>query len=219
MNKKMQKDINDYFDKESPEPNMETFRKIKENIYSNQNQKKQMLKYVLPMASIVIITVISIIFTLILTNKTPPSNPTTPPNYYMDNILTKTDTNIEFLQDYISNYYTKYDFIFSEDYEIYECSKFSHEENIKMLNIKLYNNLPPFTEIEMILIIDNLLIYSDDNNFKKSAQITTTNNYKMYYTEIETLYSNKINVLFEYENYRLYLSFNIQDTELLEKFK
>ncbi len=219
MNKKMQKDINEYFDKESPEPNMETFRKIKEHIYNNQNQKKQTLKYVLPMASIVIITVISIIFTLILTNKTPPSNPTTPPNYYMDSTLTKTDTNIEFLQDYISNYYKKYDFIFSEDYEIYECSKFSHEGNIKMLNIKLYNNLPPFTEIEMILIIDNLLIYSDDDNFKTSAIITTTNNYKMYYKEIEGLYMNKINVLFEYENYRLYLSFNMQDTELLEKFK
>ena len=220
MNKKIEKDISEYFDKESPNPNMETFRKIKENIYKN-NQKNVILKwkYIIPSIFISIIAVLSIILTIIHVNKKPDENPTKQPSYYMDNELSELDTDSNFMQQFIQNNYDKYLFIFSDEYEIEKCTKYSKDENIKMIKLKLFKNSPPFTELELVLITDNYLVYNYDNNFKKSATISTTNNYTMYYTKNEGIYSNQINVLFEYQTYRLYLTFNTEDLDFLEKFK
>lgn len=76
----------------------------------------------------------------------------------------------------------------------------------------------PFTYIEFTLIINQSIDYPEKEEYISGAEVTQNERYVLYKKLIQNIQDQELCVLFEYDDYELYLRFDINDEELLNKF-
>ncbi len=219
MNEKIEKEIEEYFESNAPKPSEKTYemtlKKIEENLAGSTAKKKISSKLKLIMSlSIILVVALSVVLGVLITK-----NSGSKRHYYMENELVSVDISEVEVQKYINDNYPKYNFLFSEEYEIENCYSYNYKNALTVLNFTAVKKEVPYTEIEFKLITDYYYLYAEDENYKKSATVESNSEYTMYYTEVSEIYSTYGYALFEYQDYRIYLKFDIVDKNILENFK
>ncbi len=213
--KELENEINSYFDNKSI-PQLDNAEKDRLKNKINENKNAKPCRYHLKLTSILACLLILIITPCIVLPLTLRQNKKS----YGDNQLSQTLLEREYVQDIISTKYPKYNFIFDDCKLQSMYGYFSPDKENKLLamTFRLEKYDIPYTKCNAILVMEKNFIYSQHKNYILNAEITQTEDYKLYINKEISLISNRFLSLFEYKNYKLYLNFEINDQEFFEKF-
>jgi len=217
---KIENEIEEYFEeKEIVELSLEKQNELKNLVKQNKKRRKisklKRLSYITASICLVFLVTLPIIN---LINK--PSNPTNPPTiYYGDNEATKTDLQVQDAQLIISQNYPQYNFIFDE-FNFVSLVGFYHPENNSLLALQIQAQeiSIPYTLIEINLIVSNQFIFSAKDTYTNNATYSETEDYKMYKKSTQNMLEEFLKGYIIFDNYELYLNFNLINEPLFNEF-
>ncbi len=139
--------------------------------------------------------------------------------YYGENDVEQEEIANTFFFDFINTNYPQYNFI-QEDCDIENVYGYYSNDNHTLLAISSDLNKKdiPFTTVEFNLVMTNKYVFKYHSIYIDNAEITQYDNYTIYIKSKKTETNEKIYYLLEYSNYKLYLYFNLNDENFLEKF-
>ena len=140
-----------------------------------------------------------------------------PEELYTYTDLVRHDLTLDYCQEFIDENYPKYSFIF-EDCDITTIYGYYAENELYVLELEGTKNDIPFTYLEFTLIINQEIDYPEREYYIMGAEITQNDNYVLYKKVANNFENQGLFALFDYDNYDLYLSFDIDDEEFLNKF-
>lgn len=140
-----------------------------------------------------------------------------PEELYTYTDLVRHDLTLDYCQEFIDENYPKYAFIF-EDCDITTIYGYYAENELYVLELEGTKNDIPFTYLEFTLIINQEIDYPEREYYIMGAEITQNDNYVLYKKVANNFENQGLFALFDYDNYDLYLSFDIDDEEFLNKF-
>ena len=141
-----------------------------------------------------------------------------PVRYYGDDNTVKVELTQEFVQDYINKNISNYNFIF-EDCSVSDILGIYQETSTELLAISM---LASKTDTPVIININIVLnknyTYSDHSKYIKDAEVEELENMKIYTREFNNV-NYSLYTLIDRPTYYTYLVLNINDSEILSKFK
>lgn len=204
--------IKKYYD-EQEVPNMDKKVLQKLNFELDKKDKNKRKNFILKLAlsiCICLIVCLSIILPILLKNNDNKS-------YYSEQKLVQKNIELDEAMNIINDKLNTLNFIFNDCSINYIYGYYNNNEIYAMsINAEKYD--PPFTTFTIDIVFNKKYVYADHNLFITDAEIISNDNYTMYKKIINVDNIENLVVLIDYEDYSLYLQFNINDTELLDKF-
>ena len=217
--KKFEEDLAEYFETNIPEPNLSRIDKFDKLLEENKKHSIKMTYFRRIALSCMLILVIGISCMIpMFINK---NNDTSPVRYYGDDDVIQVDVTDDFLRNYINENIPNYNFIFQDCNIISRYAIYDKETNSKLLALRLQLDKidVPFTSVSMNIILNKNYTYSEHSTYVRDSIVEEVDDKKVYTTEHGDSFNYSLLCLIERQNYNTYLKLNIDDFELLEKFK
>ena len=140
-----------------------------------------------------------------------------PEELYTYTDLVRHELTLDYCQEYINENYHDYAFIFDDCDIISTYGQYADDE-MYILGLTGNKKDIPYTYIELNLIINQDIDYPEKENYIIDSEITENSNYILYKKVLNDFQNQSLLAVFDYENYDLYIKFNIDDEEFLNKF-
>lgn len=197
----------DYFVDDFSELEADRIYKLKNKVRENKINKKNLFLKLSCIATSLCCLILCIVLPITLKKE--------PLYTYTD--LTRNEIPIDESENLIVESYPKYSFIF-KDCDIFVSYGLYANNDLCILSLEGTKKNVPYTYIEFTLVINQKVDYPEYEDYTKDADITQNEHYIFYKKTISNLTSQDLFALFDYENYDLYLKFNRNDEEFLNKF-
>ena len=217
--KKFEEDLAGYFEANIPEPNLTRIDKFDKLLEENKKHSIKMTYFKRIALSCMLILVIGISCMIpMFINK---NNDNPPVRYYGDNDVIQVDVSEDFIRSYINENIPNYNFIFDDCNIISKYAIYDKESNSKLLALRLQLDKidVPFTSVSMNIILNKNYTYSEHSTYINDSNLEEINDTKIYTKEHGDSFNYSLLCLIERQNHNTYLKLNIDDFELLEKFK
>ena len=140
-----------------------------------------------------------------------------PEELYTYTDLVRHDLTLDYCQEFIDENYPKYAFIF-DDCDITTTYGQYADDEMYILGLTGNKKDIPYTYIELNLIINQDINYPEEDYYVIGAEVTQNSEYILYKKVIDGVQNQILYSLLDYDNYDLYLRFNINDEEFLNIF-
>lgn len=203
--------IKEYFNKPVPKLSQSQLDEIKEKVRENKSTSNvEALRRVACIAALFIVAIIPAITLPLTLNQT---------KYYAEHSLELVQVDKEKVENIVKNKYNQYSFVYEEYKNVFSMGYYSPHKKEQLLAViqNFKREDAPYTNFTFYLVMSDSFIYSLHDTFIFNASITKEGNKTIYYTK-EAAPSRKVKVLVQDKNYRLYLDFDKEDTNLIEKF-
>lgn len=210
--KDLKNEINAYFDKDIPMPDAEECKSLQNRLRNSTAREKSPVQLIkkLSIAFMVLLVIIPAIVLPFVLNKEE--------KYYKDYELTKIELQYDDAKNVITTKYQNYESIF--DICVLNSSYGYYSNKNELISV-LYNfgkNDIPFTTICLQIDLTNNYKNPDKEAYMYNANITKNANYTLYEREVEETTISTFYKLLVFKNYSVYLSMNIEDTDILNIF-
>lgn len=222
--KEFDKKIEEEFDKVFEQPSTSNERPSQSERFKNQLQKNKELRKniiifrsIAAMSCLVLIVISCLIPVWMKDDET--SSPPEVIKYYGDNDIVQVEVSQDFVQEYINTNIPNYNFIF-EDCELSDITAIYDKETKKSLlalNLKLDKNYTP-VKLTLNIVLNKNYTYSKHSYYIDTPNIEPLEN-KTIYTKEKVDINYNLFVLIDRKTYNTYLNLNINDGEILNKFK
>lgn len=206
------KQINEYFNETTPEPDKKTLQmlilKMREN--KNKSQKFQWKKFAVAICAVLLITP-CILLPILLKDKKE--------NFYTSNNTVKTKLSYQYTINYFNTNLPKYLFLFEECNLNYSYGFFAEEtNNLLSVSLEFDKKDIPFTNLKIEFVVNKNYSIENKSVYIENATITQNNNYTLYEKEVVNFNNSLYYKCFVYENFEIYLIMDFNDIEIFEKF-
>lgn len=140
-----------------------------------------------------------------------------PEELYTYTDLVRHDLTLDYCQEYINENYPKYAFIF-EDCDFTVSYGQYAEDDLYILGLRGTKNDIPFTYLEFTLIVNQEIDFPEEDYYVIGSEVTQYDEYTLHKKVVDGVQNQILYSLLDYDNYDLYLRFDIDDEELLNKF-
>ena len=210
--KDLKNEINAYFDKDIPMPDAEECKSLQNRLRNSTAREKSPIQLIkkLSIAFMVLLVIIPAIVLPFVLNKEE--------KYYKDYELTKIELQYDDAKNVITTKYESYESIF--DICVLNISYGYYSNKNELISV-LYNfekNDIPFTTICLQIDLTNNYENPDKGMYMYNANIVKNENYTLYEKVVEETGTSTFYRLLVYKNYSVYLSMNIEDTDILNIF-
>jgi len=217
--------IHAYFENEVPEPNQQLLDDLKTKMHERKTltTKRFNKKFRLALASCMLILLIipAIAIPIVWNNNnssTPPS-PFTPPVkeeiYYSDSTLSMVDLTPDELNSIFVGEFSKYS-TFLEDYTINTERGYYGEDNVLVyIKLEITKNIIPFTNVELNIVFVENYEHLASGYFANVDEFIQYDNCKLYETTFTMGYKKGYRKLVVFENYKVYLQLDKQDSSII----
>lgn len=223
--KELETIVHNYFDNEVPEPNQQILDELKIKMHQRTTSstkrfnKKFSLALVSCMIVLLIIPAVTLPFVWNALSPSTPSSPTTPSVeeeiYYSDSSLTMVDLTPEELNSILVGDFSRYATLL-EGYTINLSRGYYGEDNtLVYLNLDLTKNIIPFTKAQLNIVFVKNYEHEYGNYFKNIHEYTQYEKCKLYETIYKLGYRNNYYKFVEFEDYRVYLLLDKQDSSII----
>ena len=207
-NEKLNSLAKEYFSDDFSELEPNRINELKNKVNENKPNKKSFwLKFAYGATAVCCLIALCIILPFALT----------PEELYTYTDLVRHDLTLDYCQEYINENYPKYAFIFEDCNFTVSYGQYA-EDDLYILGLRGTKNDIPFTYLEFTLILNQDIDYPEREYYIMRAEITQNDNYVLYKTIANDFENQGLYALFDYNNYDLYLRFDIDDEEFLNKF-
>ena len=197
-----------YFSDDFSELEPNRINKLKNKVHANKTTRKKIwIKFLSIATTMCCVIVLCVVLPLTLKQK--------PLYTYTD--LTRIEIPVEDSRDYIDEYYPEYSFIFDDCNILVSYGQYSDDE-LCILGLSGTKKDIPFTYVEFTLIINQTIDYPEREDYIEEAEIIQESDFVLYKKLISNIQTQELYALIDYKNYDLYLKFDINDEELLNKF-
>ena len=220
-NKDLEKMIYDFYDTEVPEPNQQILDDLKTKMHQRtiSSTKKPRNKFRLALVScIAIILLIPAVTLPFVWNNLFPSDSNTPPEeeiYYSDSDLTMVDLTPEELNSILIGGFSKYVTLLEDYTTKTERGYYSEDNTLVYVNLEITKNSIPFSDIKLNIVFVENYEHEYSKFFKNINEFTQYENCKLYETIFQTGYKNDYYKLVEFEDYKVYLQQDKQDSSII----
>ena len=206
-NEKLNSLAKEYFTDDFSELEPNRINELKNKVNENKPNKKSFwLKFAYGATAVCCLIALCIVLPFALR----------PEELYTYTDLVRHDLSLDYCQEFIDENYPKYAFIF-DDCDIISTYGQYAEDELYILELEGTKNDIPFTHLEFTLVINQEIDYPEEDYIIDSETIENSN-YILYKKVLIDFQNQSLLALFDYENYDLYLRFNIDDEEFLNKF-
>lgn len=210
--KDLKNEINAYFDKDIPMPDAEECKSLQNRLRNSTAREKSPIQLIkkLSIAFMVLLVIIPAIVLPFVLNKEE--------KYYKDYELTKIELQYDDAKNVIATNYQNYESIF--DICVLNISYGYYSNKNELISIIYYfekNNIP-FTSLNLQIDLTNNYENPDKEAYMYNANIVKKENYTLYEKVVEETGTSTFYRLLVYKNYSVYLSMNIEDTDILNIF-
>lgn len=210
--KDLKNEINAYFDKDIPMPDAEECKSLQNRLRNSTAREKSPIQLIkkLSIAFMVLLVIIPAIVLPFVLNKEE--------KYYKDYELTKIELQYDDAKNIIATNYQNYESIF--DICVLNISYGYYSNKNELISIIYYfekNNIP-FTSLNLQIDLTNNYENPDKEAYMYNANIVKKENYTLYEKVVEETGTSTFYRLLVYKNYSVYLSMNIEDTDILNIF-
>ncbi len=140
-----------------------------------------------------------------------------PEELYTYTDLVRHDLTLDYCQEFIDENYPKYAFIFDDCDFTVSYGQYA-EDDLCIFALEGPKNDIPFTYLEFTLIVNQEIDYPERDYYILDADITQNQDYILYKKNQIDFQNQRLLVLLDYDNYDLYLRFDIDDEVFLNKF-
>lgn len=197
----------EYFSDDFSELEPNRIKKLKNKVSANKATRNMWIKILSIATSMCCIIVLCVVLPLTLKQK--------PLYTYTD--LTRIEMSLEDSKDYIDEYYPEYSFIFDDCNILVSYGQYADDE-LCILGLSGTKKDIPFTYVEFTLIINQTIDYPEKDTYVTGAEVVQNERYTLYKKVIQNLQNQVLCTLLDYKDYDLYLKFDIDDEDLLNKF-
>ena len=210
MENDLEKEIKNYFEQEILEPNENELIMLKQKLRTmpNTNEKFILFKKYSFIFLIFVLLIPAITIPIILNNKV---------HYYSDDNLNKTELTVEFTTDFINTEFYEYSEILTTSTLCYSYGLYSNESLISII-CSFEKNDVPFTSLTLQIDLTSNYVNNNKELYKLDSIKTQTEEYVLYEKTLNEDYSITYLKLLDHGNYIIYLSTNIDDSEIFEIF-
>ena len=210
--KDLKNEINAYFDKDIPMPDAEECKSLQNRLRNSTAREKSPIQLIkkLSIAFMVLLVIIPAIVLPFVLNKEE--------KYYSDLDLTEVKLEYEDAKNAITTNYPNYESIFG-NCTLYTAYGYYTEKN-QLISIlcEFEKNDIPFTSLNLQIDLTNNYKNPNKEAYMCNANITKNANYTLYEREVEETTISTFYKLLVFKNYSVYLSMNIEDTDILNIF-
>ena len=210
--KDLKNEINAYFDKDIPMPDAEECKSLQNRLRNSTAREKSPVQLIkkLSIAFMVLLVIIPAIVLPFVLNKEE--------KYYKDYELTKIELQYDDAKNVIATNYQNYESIF--DICVLNISYGYYSNKNELISIIYYfeKNDIPFTSLNLQIDLTNNYENPDKEAYMYNANIVKKENYTLYEKVVEETGTSTFYRLLVYKNYSVYLSMNIEDTDILNIF-
>lgn len=197
-----------YFSDDFSELEPNRINKLKNKVSANKTTRKNIwIKFLSIATTMCCVIVLCVVLPLTLKQK--------PLYTYTD--LTRIEIPVEDSRDYIDEYYPEYSFIFDDCNILVSYGQYADDE-LCILGLSGTKKDIPFTYVEFTLIINQAIDYPEKDTYVTGAEVVQNERYTLYKKVIQNLQNQVLCTLLDYKDYDLYLKFDIDDEDLLNKF-
>lgn len=221
--KELETKIYSYFDNEVPEPNQKILDELKIKMHQRTTTftKKSSKKLRLALVSCVVVILLIPAVTLpFVWNNLFPSGFETPNQteediFYSDSNLTMVDLTVETLSSILVGEFSKYATLI-EDCTINFARGYYGENNVLVyLELDINKNTVPFTKVKLNIVFVENYEHKYNEYFKNVSEFTQYNNCKLFETIHKAGYRNNYYKFFDFDNYKVYLLLDKQDSSII----
>ena len=207
-NEKLNSLAKEYFTDDFSELEPNRINELKNKVNENKPNKKSFwLKFAYGATAVCCLIALCIVLPFTLR----------PEELYTYTDLVRHDLTLDYCQEFIDENYPKYAFIFDDCNFTVSYGQYA-EDDLYILGLRGTKNDIPFTYLEFTLILNQDIEYPEREDYFIDAEITQNPDYILY-KKIQIDFQNqRLLVLLDYDNYDLYLRFDIDDEEFLNKF-
>lgn len=206
--KKLNKLAKEYFSENFSEMDPKVFNNLKNEVKTNKPKKKQFW-FKLTCGATALCCLIALCIVLPLTIKPEP--------LYTYTDLTHHELSLDFCQEYINDNFSNYAFIFDDCNFLTNYGKYA-KDSLCILGMEGTKNDIPFTHLTFTLVLNQDIDYPEKVDYIWDAEIIENSDYVLYKKVLNDFQNQKVYALLDYDNYDLYLKFDIIDEQLLNKF-
>lgn len=210
--KDLKNEINAYFDKDIPMPDAEECKSLQNRLRNSTAREKSPIQLIkkLSIAFMVLLVIIPAIVLPFVLNKEE--------KYYKDYDLTKIELQYDDAKNVITTKYESYENIF--DICVLNSSYGYYSNKNELISIIYYfeKNDIPFSSLNLQIDLTNNYENPDKGMYMYNANIVKNENYTLYEKVVEETGTSTFYRLLVYKNYSVYLSMNIEDTDILNIF-
>lgn len=210
--KDLKNEINAYFDKDIPMPDAEECKSLQNRLRNSTAREKSPVQLIkkLSIAFMVLLVIIPAIVLPFVLNKEE--------KYYKDYELTKIELQYDDAKNVIATNYQNYESIF--DICVLNISYGYYSNKNELISIIYYfeKNDIPFSSLNLQIDLTNNYENPDKGMYMYNANIVKNENYTLYEKVVEETGTSTFYRLLVYKNYSVYLSMNIEDTDILNIF-
>lgn len=210
--KDLKNEINAYFDKDIPMPDAEECKSLQNRLRNSTAREKSPVQLIkkLSIAFMVLLVIIPAIVLPFVLNKEE--------KYYKDYDLTKIELQYDDAKNVITTKYESYENIF--DICVLNSSYGYYSNKNELISIIYYfeKNDIPFSSLNLQIDLTNNYENPDKGMYMYNANIVKNENYTLYEKVVEETGTSTFYRLLVYKNYSVYLSMNIEDTDILNIF-
>lgn len=210
--KDLKNEINAYFDKDIPMPNAEECKSLQNRLRNSTAREKSPIQLIkkLSIAFMVLLVIIPAIVLPFVLNREE--------KYYKDYDLTEIELQYDDAKNVITTKYESYESIFDICVLNGSYGYYSNKNELISIIYFFEKNDIPFTSLNLQIDFTNNYENPDKETYMYNANITKNANYTLYEREVEETGASTFYRLFVYKNYSVYLSMNIEDTDILNIF-
>lgn len=210
--KDLKNEINAYFDKDIPMPDAEECKSLQNRLRNSTAREKSPIQLIkkLSIAFMVLLVIIPAIVLPFVLNKEE--------NYYKDYDLTEVKLEYEDAKNVITGKYESYESIFDICVLNGSYGYYSNKNELISIIYFFEKNDIPFTSLNLQIDLTNNYENPNKGMYMYNAIIVKNENYTLYEKVVEETGTSTFYRLFVYKNYSVYLSMNIEDTDILNIF-
>lgn len=210
--KDLKNEINAYFDKDIPMPDAEECKSLQNRLRNSTAREKSPIQLIkkLSIAFMVLLVIIPAIVLPFVLNKEE--------KYYKDYDLTEVKLEYEDAKNVITNKYESYESIFDICVLNGSYGYYSNKNELISIIYFFEKNDIPFTSLNLQIDLTNNYENPNKGMYMYNANIVKKENYTLYEKVVEETGASTFYRLFVYKNYSVYLSMNIEDTDILNIF-
>lgn len=210
--KDLKNEINAYFDKDIPMPDAEECKSLQNRLRNSTAREKSPVQLIkkLSIAFMVLLVIIPAIVLPFVLNKEE--------KYYKDYDLTEIELQYDDAKNVITTKYESYESIFDICVLNGSYGYYSNKNELISIIYFFEKNDIPFTSLNLQIDLTNNYENPNKGMYMYNANIVKKENYTLYEKVVEETGASTFYRLFVYKNYSVYLSMNIEDTDILNIF-
>lgn len=210
--KDLKNEINAYFDKDIPMPNAEECKSLQNRLRNSTAREKSPIQLIkkLSIAFMVLLVIIPAIVLPFVLNREE--------KYYKDYDLTEIELQYDDAKNVITTKYESYESIFDICVLNGSYGYYSNKNELISIIYFFEKNDIPFTSLNLQIDLTNNYENPNKGMYMYNANIVKKENYTLYEKVVEETGASTFYRLFVYKNYSVYLSMNIEDTDILNIF-